>query len=156
MKKEITIIFADDNISFPSFVKINQNKESGVSDMDIRRMIDEDRRLHYVAFTRAKENLTIFGDKNNFGLYTVETLGVIPIDKNNDNNIMVMAQHGVNQDIKTAVLKELFSEESEYFLDIDIKDLKTDVEIKYDIQREQSVNNQFNINNMQTYAPINY
>ena len=151
------IIFADDNVSFPSFYSISTCVEDGVPDSDIRRMIDEDRRLHYVAMTRAKEHLVIFGCKNNLSVYTLEALGVMDFDKDNDSHIIAMAQHGVYRELIDSSNEKIFGEGSPYYMSIDVKDLDTKVEKKYqEIKQEENKNGDFdfNINNMQTYSPV--
>ena len=163
------IIFADDNVSFPSFQNITQNMEAGVPDSDIRCMIDENRRLHYVAMTRAKEHLYILGNKKNFGVFTLESLGIMDFGNDNDSHIIAMAQHGIYQDLVKKTESELFNPESEYVLDIDIKSLETNIEEKYkkkgSISKASDVTNigdsnvplatsGFNINNIQTFAPM--
>ena len=51
---EHVIIFADDNVTFPSFEGIYKMVSDNVSMQDISGSIDENRRLHYVAMTRRK------------------------------------------------------------------------------------------------------
>lgn len=126
------IMFADDNVSFPSFQNIRTCLENEIPDSDIRCMIDEDRRLHYVAMTRAKENLYIMGDRKNFGIYTLEALGAVDFDKiAEDKQIMLMAQHGVYQSILDKGDAILFSDESPYRFGIDIKSTDTEIEKEY-------------------------
>lgn len=153
---EYVIIFADDNVSFPSFQNISCCMEDGVPDSDIRRMIDENRRLHYVAMTRAKSNLTIFGNKKNLSVYTLEALGVMNFGNDNDSNIIAMSQHGLYKDLVDKTYDTIFSDNSGYKLSISIDNLDTKVEKSYlaSEQENQGIDNSFNINNMQTYAPV--
>lgn len=153
------VIFADDNISFPSFYSIRKSLEDGVADNDIRKMIDEDRRLHYVAMTRAKEHLTIFGNKNNLSIYTMESLGVMDFSKDNDSHILAMAQHGVYMDLVKKCEDLIFNPNSEYFMSIDTKNLDTEVEKDYRKMKDSDNKDQgqggqsssdFNINTVQT------
>lgn len=151
------IIFADDNVSFPSFQNIEDCIKNCVPDLDIRCMIDENRRLHYVAFTRAKEHLTIFGDKDNLSLYTLESLGVMDYGSTNDSHIIAMAQHGVYKELLSKSAQELFDPLSEYFMSLDTKNLKTNVEIKYTFEQENTQQDKSgapNINDMKTYPPM--
>ncbi|MBR1453933.1 MAG: UvrD-helicase domain-containing protein [Lachnospiraceae bacterium] len=123
------IIFADDNVSFPSMSKINSNIIGNVPASDIRGMIDEDRRLHYVAMTRAKENLTIFANKRNLSIYALEALGVIDEEKDTDSDIIAMAQHGIYDKIVNESV-ELFDNPL-YKMSIDIADLNTQAQNNY-------------------------
>lgn len=71
------IIMAYDNIGFPSFKYINElNERDGVTADDIREYIDGERRLNYVALTRAVDKLTLVGDFNNLSIFGLEALGV--------------------------------------------------------------------------------
>lgn len=112
------IIFADDNVSFPSFEGIQQNIKDGVSASDINKSIDESRRLHYVAMTRAKEELVIFTDKENVGVHTLESLGVMDFGRANNQNIITMAQHGLYDVLIEDSNNKLFGANSKYRLDI--------------------------------------
>lgn len=86
------IIFADDNITFPSFEGICKMAEDGVDTTDIHGSIDENRRLHYVAMTRAKENLVIFANAADVSVYTLEALGLMQMNAEyNDATIVDMA-----------------------------------------------------------------
>lgn len=114
------VLFADDNVSFPSFDRIQQSLVEGVPESDIRRMLDEDRRLHYVAMTRAKETLTIFSDSKNPGLYTLEALGVMDYEKANNSHIIAMAQHGLYGALVEDARNVIFNENSPYYIDINL------------------------------------
>lgn len=110
------IIFADDNITFPSFQNITNYIKAGVPISDIKTMIDEDRRLHYVAMTRAKDTLVIMGAKKNIGVYTLESFGIFDYGDDNDNNIVYMAQHGMYQNLIDEAAEKLFSNYSPYYM----------------------------------------
>lgn len=75
------IIFADDNVSFPNLGAMQGILQSpNVSQSDIRevyRQLDEERRLHYVAMTRAKEELYILTSKTTPSILLLESLGKI-------------------------------------------------------------------------------
>jgi hypothetical protein len=163
------ILFADDNVSFPSFSNICTSIEDSVPESDIRNMIDEDRRLHYVAMTRAKDCLAIFGNFSNLGVYTMESLGIMDFGKESNANIIAMAQHGLSKRLVDNT-KEFIEKNPEYLLEIDIKDLNTKVEQKYNEKKLQTkaennldetsenpkseVTSGFNINSIQTYTPV--
>lgn len=70
------IILADDNVSFPNLSSISKMREQGVSFENISKWVDEERRLHYVAFTRAKEQLAVFANSDNLSIFTLECLGM--------------------------------------------------------------------------------
>lgn len=70
------IMFACDNISQPSIDSIKKLREDGVSVEDIFANIDEERRLHYVGNTRAKNNLLVI-TYNEPSIFILEALGVI-------------------------------------------------------------------------------
>lgn len=91
---EHVIIFGDDNIAMPNFSYITKMIADGVSIHDINSYIDEDRRLHYVATTRAKSDLAII-TSTDMSVYLLEALGLFKDDVNGTNyHIMSMAQNG--------------------------------------------------------------
>ena len=77
------IIFADDNVSFPNLGAMQGILQSpNVSQSDIRevyRQLDEERRLHYVAMTRAKEELYILTSKTTPSILLLESLGKLSL-----------------------------------------------------------------------------
>lgn len=77
MEWKHVILLAYDNISFPPFKYIVDSLEKGVSKSDITSYIDGERRLAYVATTRAIDKLTIIGDFKNFSIFGLEALGKI-------------------------------------------------------------------------------
>lgn len=77
MEWKHVIILAYDNISFPPFKYIVDSLGKGVTKSDIASYIDGERRLAYVATTRAIDKLTIIGDFDNFSIFGLEALGLI-------------------------------------------------------------------------------
>lgn len=77
MEWQHVIMMAYDNISFPPFKYLLDSLEKGVGKDDLANYIDGERRLSYVAMTRAIDRLTIVGDFDNFSIFGLESLGVI-------------------------------------------------------------------------------
>ena len=116
---EHVILFADDTKVFPSFDDINRLYNKHTPEADIYRSIDEDRRLHYVAMTRARKVLTIFTERNNVGTYTLEALGVIPHLKGDENDKlslkMALKPELVGPKTLMNIWNSLFHPSSEYY-----------------------------------------
>lgn len=111
------IIFADDNVTFPSFDGITDMIAKKNNMSDISGSLDENRRLHYVAMTRAKEKLAIFTDKNDVGVFTLEALGVIDkAHQGGNGNIIGMASFGLMPDIIERAQRAIFTPESVYYM----------------------------------------
>lgn len=109
------IIFADDNISFPSFYDISNMALTGVSQGDIWSSINENRRLHYVAMTRAKEELFILTDKLNMSVFTCEAYGLLGSNGGlvSNNSIITMSNSGgLYESIREGIESEIFSKEA--------------------------------------------
>lgn len=89
------LILADDNKSFPSYDGIMTMEKRGVSRQDISNSLDEGRRLHYVAMTRAKVALAVFAPIDDLGVYLCESFGLIDKGEAEGNgHIISMAEHG--------------------------------------------------------------
>lgn len=68
------IMFACDNLTMPGIDSIGMMLDKGESIADINKYIDEERRLHYVESTRAKEDLLIIS-RQELSVFTLEALG---------------------------------------------------------------------------------
>lgn len=82
------IILGDDNIAFPSFNMINDMLKKEVPMAEIADFIEQERRLHYVAMTRAKEELRVFTVTNKISVFLLEALQLI--EKQNSINTHVI------------------------------------------------------------------
>lgn len=78
----VVILMCDDNTTFPSFGMINNMDTKCVSMDDMINWIEEERRLHYVAKTRAKEKLYLACNEDEVSVFTRECFGLI--ETNND------------------------------------------------------------------------
>lgn len=74
---DTVIILGSDNVSFPSFRYIKDSVNNGVKIDEIGNYIDGERRLYYVASTRAKNKLVIIGDYNYMSLFALESLNKV-------------------------------------------------------------------------------
>jgi len=109
------IMFACDNVSQPSLDGIRKLREDGVSLEDIYSNIDEERRLHYVGNTRAKNNLFIITYEQP-SMFILEALGVI---KDNCNqHICDAAMEEVSLMIYAEAVDKLIKDKnSKYYYD---------------------------------------
>lgn len=129
------VLFADDNISFPNFRSIRDLRSRGISIGDIYKVIEEDRRLHYVAMTRAKNTLAIITYKNNISVYTLEAFGIFDDSKSNGNNNASIVDMAMNDKVRPALIdaasKKLFDKNSKYHLDIDVSKIEDAPDIEF-------------------------
>lgn len=124
------ILFANDNISCPAFQGIQKMIDDNIDYKDINGSIDENRRLAYVAMTRAKEELLIIGSSKNLSCYTLEAMGLLKQNNPGDNNakIIQFAKDGeLPADLRMEIHK-LYEEGSPYYMESLLKDNKTDKE----------------------------
>lgn len=129
------VLFADDNISFPNFRSIRDLKARGISTSDIYKVIEEDRRLHYVAMTRAKNTLAIVTYKNNISVYTLEAFGILndcTSSGGNNDSILGMAMcDKVRLSLIESAKKKLFDKNCKYYLDIDVSKIEDAPDIEF-------------------------
>lgn len=129
------VLFADDNISFPNFRSIRDLKARGISTSDIYKVIEEDRRLHYVAMTRAKNTLAIVTYKNNISVYTLEAFGILndcTSSGGNNDSILGMAMcDKVRLPLIESAKKKLFDKNCKYYIDIDVSKIEDAPDIEF-------------------------
>lgn len=120
---EYVIIFADDNVSFPAFSYIKSLSEN-IPMSDVYNYIDSERRLHYVAMTRAKTELAIFTDSSNMSIFTMEALGVYKDIESSNGDIVTMAEIGkVASNLIKESEKIVFNPSSVYYHKVELKGL---------------------------------
>lgn len=150
---ENVVLFADDNVTFPSFGGISIKLRNGIALSDVFHELDENRRLHYVAMTRAKDNLTVFTDKRNVGLYMLEAMGIFDYGIANNSHIVSMASEGrIYNDLRVKSDELLFGQNSIYRYDIDIKDMSANIEIDYTFRGTEN-RQTVSLDSIQTAAP---
>ena len=109
--------FADDNTSFPSFEGMQSMLKKGIKENDILATIDDERRLHYVAQTRAIDKWTLLCDINDISVLALESLGIIRHTNSNESNeyILGLARRGRLPDgLRDAIRDELNKDDSPY------------------------------------------
>ncbi len=67
-------ILMDDNIEFPSLEAIKLMQSRNIAPETINRYIDSERRLHYVAQTRASNTLYIVSEAENTSIFVLESI----------------------------------------------------------------------------------
>lgn len=76
MEWDVVYILDDDNYSFPDFTKLyNMYENQGLKHSTLKDLVDSERRLHYVAQTRAKNELYFVCNKKNASVFVEETFG---------------------------------------------------------------------------------
>lgn len=99
MEWPIVYILADDNNSFPDFRKLNAlSNMQGVKDETIMNVIDSERRLHYVAQTRAKDELYFICDKKKASVFLEETFGYVYQPPKDAFTLAQLRNRGINNE----------------------------------------------------------
>lgn len=104
------ILVADDNLTLPSFTLLREMIEDGHSVVDLSNYIEQERRLHYVAMTRAKEELRIFTTKGRESVYLLESIGLLekaPEDRVNKHIIEIVQKGGYSKEFKREIEEAL-------------------------------------------------
>ena len=115
------LLFANDNISLPSFSGINKMVQDRVKHSDICLSIDEDRRLSYVGWTRAKEELVIFTDFENPSVYSLEALGLMDTIDSNKYIINQCGYNKIDSNLHSSFIK-FIQDNPQYLLEISTED----------------------------------
>lgn len=90
------ILFACDDEAIPGIGRLRRMAEKGSTKADMYSVIDEERRLYYVACTRAKENLTIITSLHP-SEFMLESMGEYSeVTGTNNENIAYMVEGGYN------------------------------------------------------------
>lgn len=108
------IMFACDNVSQPSLENIQKFVRDDIPMEDIYSNIDEERRLHYVGNTRAKNNLLVITSKDP-SMFILESLGIIK--ENCNQQIFNMAIGGNMSIYRDDINKALMDNSSPYYYD---------------------------------------
>ena len=78
MEWDVVFILNDDNYSFPDFGKLyNMRENQGLSFDVLKNVVDSERRLHYVAQTRARNELYLLCNSKEASVFAEETFGYI-------------------------------------------------------------------------------
>lgn len=127
------VLFADDNITFPCFRSFVDLQRKGVSKNDIHKVIEEDRRLHYVAMTRAKNTLAIVTYADNISVYSLEAFGILKdTEKTNNESIFNMAMiNKVDASLIAEAKKSILNKNSDYYIDIDVSRIEDAPDIEF-------------------------
>lgn len=76
MEWDVVYILNDDNYSFPDFNKLfNMRENQGLSFDVLKNVVDSERRLHYVAQTRARNELYMTCNRKEASVFVEETFG---------------------------------------------------------------------------------
>lgn len=81
------ILMGIDGNSCPARDRISVLLDTKDGIISVKDLVEQERRLFYVAFTRAKEELTIITDLKNMSPFMLETFGLISKKDNNEGNI---------------------------------------------------------------------
>lgn len=75
MEWNVVYILNDDNYSFPDFYKLKNIESQDVSYATLKNVVDSERRLHYVAQTRARNELYFVCNRKYASVFLEETFG---------------------------------------------------------------------------------
>lgn len=100
------ILLGDDNIAFPSFYTLRQLISEGKPIREISDYIEQERRLHYVAMTRAKEELRVYTTGPAMSVFLAEALGILTKKDSYNTHIIEIAKNGMySQDMRETILQ---------------------------------------------------
>lgn len=126
------IIFGCDNISFPNFQMLDKMvgyvRAGGMKIEDVYSYIDGERRLNYVAMTRARNQLALVGSFMDLSVFALEDLGIIgnlntESDTSFNNRLLVdFVDKGLYKDIIKELQNLLTSPEKPEWLEYEVLD----------------------------------
>ena len=100
------VLVADDNLSMPSFRIIKDMIDERTPILEVSNYIEQERRLHYVAMTRAKEELRVFTTQGKQSVYLLEALGILKKDDSdrlNTHVLDVIQNNGYDETLKRQI-----------------------------------------------------
>lgn len=150
MEWKYVVMFAVDNVTFPSFSNIRTMGENGVSLKDISLSIDEERRLYYVSSTRAAENLTIFTNADDMSIFALEAFELYkPKEGTSNSHIISMANVDSLHPVLKVRIKQFINDESlPTYYKIDVSDFKSKNEFMF--IEEESTSSGMSLDSIQT------
>ena len=83
---KMVIILGDDNLSCPSYHGIRRYLDKGIEKASIGQYLDGERRLHYVAQTRAIDRLILIADMTQLSVFEMECLDIFKKVSSKGNN----------------------------------------------------------------------
>lgn len=83
---KMVIILGDDNVACPGYSNIRKYVEKGIKKESIGQYLDGERRLHYVAQTRAIHRLALIADMRQVSVFELECLDIFKKVKGGGNN----------------------------------------------------------------------
>lgn len=87
-------LVADDNIALPSFETIQKMASEGKPVKEISKYIEGERRLHYVAMTRAQETLYCYTIERGLSAFLAEAFEIIEKTDNMNGHIRELIKNG--------------------------------------------------------------
>lgn len=107
------IMLGVDGYSCPAIDRMQILMSDGIDSKSLGNFIEQERRLYYVAVTRAKEELTFITDLDNMSPFLLETLGIIKKDDYTNKHIRIWANNGGYTGSEIDKYIELISKEVE-------------------------------------------
>ena len=87
-------LMADDNIALPSFEAIQKMAEDDIPPSEMSNFIEQERRLHYVAMTRAESTLYCYTLNNALSVFMAEALDIIQKYDSKNSHVLDIIKNG--------------------------------------------------------------